>query len=57
MANRSFKERNIRQIQKSGGTYHITLPKEAVSELKWREHQKVEVVRRGNKLIIVDWQE
>lgn len=57
MANRSYKERNVRQVQQSNGTYHITLPKELVRELKWREHQKLEVTKRGKKLIIADWQE
>ncbi|MCA9343116.1 AbrB/MazE/SpoVT family DNA-binding domain-containing protein [Candidatus Saccharibacteria bacterium] len=57
MANRSHKERNVRALQQSNGTYHITLPKEAVKKLNWRERQKLEVTKRGKKLIIADWQE
>lgn len=57
MANRSFKERGIRNIQNSNGTYYVTLPKELVSELKWREHQKVVVEKSGKGLRITDWKE
>lgn len=56
MANKSFKERGIRNIQRSNGTYYVTLPKEFVSELKWRERQKVVVKKSGSKLIITDWE-
>lgn len=57
MANRSHKERNVRALQQSNGTYHITLPKEMVKALGWRERQKLEVDKRGKKLVIVDWKE
>jgi bifunctional DNA-binding transcriptional regulator/antitoxin component of YhaV-PrlF toxin-antitoxin module len=35
----------------------ITLPKELVEKLGWREHQKVTVHAYGKKLIIKDWVE
>lgn len=55
MANKSFKERGIRNIQKSGGTYYVTLPKEMVAKLGWRERQKVVITQNGKKLTISDW--
>ena len=55
MANRSYKERGTRNIQNSNGTYHVTLPKELVRELGWKERQKVVVKKSGNKLTIEDW--
>lgn len=55
MANRGHKERGIRNIQNSNGTYHITLPKELVQELGWHERQKVVVTKSGSKLVIADW--
>jgi antitoxin component of MazEF toxin-antitoxin module len=51
---------NIRKIQitgEDGGSYMVTLPKELVEELGWREHQKVTVHAYDKKLIIEDWQE
>jgi antitoxin component of MazEF toxin-antitoxin module len=55
MPNRSQKERAVRQLQKSNGTYYVTLPKEVVGELGWQERQKVTVRKYGKKLIIEDW--
>lgn len=53
-------EENIRKVQKTGengGSYMITLPKELVEKLGWREGQKVVVNLRGQTLTIEDWQE
>ena len=54
MANRSYKERSTRKIQQSNGTYYITIPKELMGELGWREAQNVLVTRTGTKLVIQD---
>jgi bifunctional DNA-binding transcriptional regulator/antitoxin component of YhaV-PrlF toxin-antitoxin module len=35
----------------------VTLPIEFVRELKWREKQKVVITKRGDSLIIKDWEE
>lgn len=51
---------NIRKLQKTGqgeGSYMLTLPKEYVRKLGWREKQKVVVTQIGDKLIIEDWKE
>jgi hypothetical protein len=59
MARRKLEDRNVRKLGRvgSGKTMMVTLPIELVRELKWREKQKVVVTKRGNKLIIEDWQE
>lgn len=51
-------EKNIRKIQQSGkrGSYRLTIPVEIMRELRWREHQKVVVRRRGKKITIEDWE-
>lgn len=49
----------IRKIQttgEDGGSYMITLPKKLIEELGWRDNQKVSVHKRGEELIIKDWQ-
>jgi len=33
----------------------VTLPIELVRKLKWRQKQKVVILRRGKGLIIEDW--
>ena len=57
MANRKLKDKNIRSLTKfSGGrSYGITLPKEYISKLGWRERQKLDVTLVGNRIIIRDW--
>lgn len=50
---RSNKE--IRNIQKYQDTYYVTIPKDFIRELGWREHQKVVVKKRRQSLTIKDW--
>ena len=46
----------IRKISRTGGyTYYVTIPKEDLDALGWRERQRVVVKRVGKKLIIQDW--
>lgn len=50
----------IRKLQttgKDGGSYMVTLPKELVEKLGWREGQKLTVHQYGQELIIKDWAE
>ena len=57
MGTRKASEQEIRNItQNSSGTYQITLPKQLVAELKWRQGQKVTVKRMGASLLIEDWE-
>lgn len=42
--------------QNSTGTYAVTLPIATMRKLGWRKGQKITVKRRGQKLVIEDWQ-
>jgi antitoxin component of MazEF toxin-antitoxin module len=58
--NKKNNEENIRKLQRTGRagmSYMVTLPKDMIDELGWRERQKVTVKKDGNKLIIEDWEE
>lgn len=60
MGRRSLEDRNIRKLQKTGrggASYSVTLPKELIRELGWKERQKVTVEKKGETLIISDWKE
>lgn len=60
MARNELGKEHIRKLQRTGedgGSYMITLPKELVQKLGWREHQKVTIHAYGKKLIIKDWLE
>lgn len=48
----------IRKISKvaNGNSYAVTLPKDIIRELGWQEHQKVIIERRGNEIVIRDWE-
>ncbi|HEX7368229.1 MAG TPA: AbrB/MazE/SpoVT family DNA-binding domain-containing protein [Candidatus Saccharimonadales bacterium] len=53
-------DEEIRKLQttgEDGESYMITLPKELVKKLGWREGQKLTVHAYGQELIIKDWQE
>lgn len=57
MARRKQSENNIRKLTCSGGgkSIGLTLPKEMVEELKWKEKQKVVVKRIKGGLNIRDY--
>ena len=53
-------EDTVRKIQRTGRdgqSYMVTLPKEMMRDLGWRERQKVTVTKEGKRLIIEDWKE
>ena len=52
---RKLKNKNIRKIFKTGGSYAITLPLEILAELKWKIKQRVVVKKSGKRSIIEDW--
>lgn len=57
MGMRTLEDQTIRNItQNSTGTYAVTLPIGDIRKLGWRKGQKIVIKRRGNKLIIEDWQ-
>ena len=57
MANRKYQDRNVRSLQSvsGGGSYGITLPKEYIKKLGWREKQKLTVTLIGDRIVIRDW--
>jgi len=45
----------IRKLSKKGKyTYYIVLPADMVAKLHWKERQRLELSRRGKKIIIED---
>lgn len=58
MARRALEDRNTRKLYRnSGGTVMVSIPKEVIDALKWRDGQKVVVKRSGSKVIITDWKD
>ena len=57
MARRKQSENNIRKLTRSGGgkSIGLTLPKEMVDSLGWREKQRVVVKRIKGGLVIRDF--
>lgn len=56
MAVQKLKNKNVRKITKVGGkSLAVTLPKEMVVSLGWKEKQKVTVKRAHGGLLIKDW--
>ena len=54
---RKLEDKNIRKILRTGDSYAVTIPIELMRKLKWREKQKVVVKRRGEGLVIKDWEQ
>ncbi len=51
-----MKNQNVRKITKLGGkSLAVTLPKELVGQLGWKEKQKITVKRVRGGLLIKDW--
>lgn len=55
MARRKVTKEHIRNIQKSKGSYHISIPVSLMREFGWKERQKVNVRKMGAKMVISDW--
>jgi len=54
--NRKSEDKNIRKLAKSGKTsLAVTIPRDFIVELGWKEKQKVVVKKQGKNLIISDW--
>jgi len=50
--------KHARKLHKvGGGTYTVTLPIDAIRELKWKVGQRVEIEMKGKGLLISDWKE
>ena len=56
MGLQKFKNQNVRKISKLGKvSLAVTLPKNLVIQLGWKEKQKVVVKRAHGGLLIKDW--
>ena len=55
MSKQKVNQEQIRKIQKSNGSYLISLPMGAMRELGWREGQKIVVQKRDEGFIIINW--
>jgi antitoxin component of MazEF toxin-antitoxin module len=54
--NRKSSEKNTRKLVRMGKiSLGLTIPKDILLELGWKEKQKVVVKKRGKSLIIEDW--
>ncbi|MBU4482446.1 AbrB/MazE/SpoVT family DNA-binding domain-containing protein [Candidatus Parcubacteria bacterium] len=54
-----MQDKYIHKIRKvSTHSYAVTLPKQVVKDLKWREKQKIEIVydKARKRVIISDWE-
>lgn len=56
MGRRKIGDEKVRSIQKSNGSYLVSIPIELMRQLGWREHQRITITRYGkNKLIVEDY--
>lgn len=55
MGRRKIGQEKIRNIQKSHGTYTVSIPIALIRELGWQERQRVVITKSGSKLIITDY--
>lgn len=56
MGRRASNKKHIRNIQRSRGSYHISIPIDLIRKFGWQERQKVEVREYGkSKILIKDW--
>lgn len=56
MPTQKLKDKNVRKITKVGGkSLAVTLPRDLVTQLGWKEKQKVTVKKVRGGLLIKDW--
>lgn len=58
MSIKKLADKNIRKLTRmgrAGSSIGVTIPKELVSELGWKERQKVKVKVSRKRVIISDW--
>lgn len=54
--NRSSLEKNTRKLTRVGKvSLSVTIPRDLVVELGWKENQKITVKKHGQGLLIEDW--
>jgi len=55
MADKSYKQRNIRKVTKNGTSHSVSVPIEFLKKLGWKEKQKVVVKLIHGGIQIKDW--
>lgn len=57
MANKSLiTNKRTHHLTKSGGkNYSLVIPIEFVRQLHWRERQKINLILKGDQIIVKDW--
>ena len=55
MADKKYRERNIRKITRNGGSLNVSIPIEILKKLGWKEKQKVVVKKIKGGVVIRDW--
>ncbi|PJA87040.1 MAG: hypothetical protein CO141_01585 [Candidatus Moranbacteria bacterium CG_4_9_14_3_um_filter_42_9] len=58
MTTKKLADKNTRKLTRmgrAGGSLGLTIPKEMVSELGWKERQKVTVKKIRGGVLIKDW--
>lgn len=51
-------EKNIRKLTRAGKvSLSLTIPRELVVELGWRDNQKVVAKKRGQGILVEDWKD
>lgn len=51
-----LKNHEVRKIYGHGNSLGITLPRDVLNELGWRKGQKLVVKKRGQGILITDWE-
>ena len=53
---RKISEKNVRKLTRAGKvSLSLTIPRELVVDLGWRDNQKVTVKKHGKGILIEDW--
>jgi len=56
MGRSKIQNRNVRKLNKGrSGSYITTLPMEIIRDLGWKDRQKIQFRKSGQKIIIEDW--
>jgi antitoxin component of MazEF toxin-antitoxin module len=54
---RKNSEKNVRKLTRAGKvSLALTIPRDLVVELGWKDNQKVVVKKRGRGFLVEDWQ-
>ena len=57
MKTKKREDNDVRKLMRVGDySYYITLPKAAIVELGWRRGQKLIAKRRGDAIVIREWE-